>query len=299
MRAALVSLAGAVLVLLLKAAAWWFTGAVSLLSDAAESMVNLLAAVAVMTAIRLAARGPDLQHPYGHQKAEYLSSVFEGVLILLAAGAILVSAGQRLWSPQPIDQPMLGVSVALAATLVNGALAAFLLVSGRRLASAALHTNGRHVLTDVWTSLGVVTGVLLVTFTGWNWLDPLMAIAVALHIIREGVNVLTANLSRLMDERLPADEEQVILDALRSHAEVKGFHRLRSRRSGRARFAEVDVFVDPELSVREAHRVMGEVEDHIHTRLSELTTTLHVEPFQEGLREGETRPEDEFPAEAR
>jgi cation diffusion facilitator family transporter len=294
-RAARISLAGALLVLALKGAAWALTGSVSLLSDAAESLVNVVAAVSVMTALRLAAVGPDFEHPYGHQKAEYLSSVFEATMILLAAGAIAYSAAQRLWAPQPLENVAIGVGIALLATAVNGTLGAYLLRVGRALDSASLTTNGRHVLTDVWTSVGVLVGVALVVATGWARLDPLLAIVVAFHVAREGVRVLTGNLSKLMDERLPTGEEQVILDALADHPRVLGFHRLRTRRSGRARFAEVDIFVDPSMTVGEAHEVVAAVEARVHERLDELTTTMHVEPYQPGVREGQVLPADEYP----
>jgi len=296
--AARVSLLAALLVLGLKAAAWLLTGSVSLLSDAAESLVNVTAAVSLTIAVRLAARGPDFEHPYGHQKAEYLSSVFEASLILLAAGAIAVSALQRLWVPQPLDNVPLGMGVAALAGALNAVLGAYLLRAGARWESPALRANGRHVLTDVWTSVGVLLGVALVALTGFERLDPLLALAVAAYVTREGVRILTANLSRLMDERLPEAEERVILDALAGHPAVRGFHRLRTRRSGRARFAEVDVFVDPEMSVRAAHEVVAELEDAVHARLTGLTTTLHVEPFVEGVREGRHAPADEFPVRA-
>ncbi len=293
--AARVSLLGALLVLGLKAVAWLLTGSVSLLSDAAESLVNVVAAISVLVALRLAARGPDFEHPYGHQKAEYLSSVFEASLILLAAGAIAVAAFDRLWAPQPLDNVAVGMAVAATAALLNAVLGSYLLRAGRRLESAALAANGRHVLTDVWTSAGVLLGVGLVVLTGWDRLDPLLALVVAAYVAREGVRILTANLSKLMDERLPASEEQVILDALADHPAVLGFHRLRTRRSGRARFAEVDLFVDPEMSVRAAHEVVAEVEAIVHAHLKGLTTTMHVEPMVEGLREGHHAPADEFP----
>jgi cation diffusion facilitator family transporter len=297
-RAARVSLAGALVVVALKLVAWRVTGSVSLLSDAAESFVNVASALALIAAVRLAARPADFEHPYGHQKAEYLSSVFEGTMILLAAGAILLTAVQRLLAPEPLERLGVGLAVVLLATAVNAALAGYLLRAGRRLDSAGLLANGRHVRTDVWTSTGVVVGVVLVWVTGWDRLDPIVAGIVALNIVREGVLVLTTNLSRLMDERLPPEEEQVILDALERHPEVLGYHRLRTRRSGRARFAEVDVFVEPGLSVRDAHVVAGAVERDIAARLDEVIATLHVEPYVEGLRDERRAPRDEFPERA-
>lgn len=283
----------------LKVAAWLVTGSVGLLSDAAESLVNVVAAVALILALRWAALGPDREHPYGHQKAEYLSSVLEGALILVAAGGILVAAVDRLAAPQDLGNLGPGLAFAVAATALNGAVGAYLVWFGKRTDSAALSANGVHVLTDVWTSVGVVAGVALVGATGWRALDPLLAIVVAINVVREGLRVLRGNVSKLLDERLPAREEQVILGALDAHPAVRGYHRLRTRRSGRARYAEVDVFVDPDMTVREAHDAMVEVEDAIHGRLAQLTTTLHVEPYVEGTREGSVRPEDELPTRGR
>lgn len=295
-RAARISLGGAIVIVALKIVAWQLTGSVSLLSDAAESFVNVASAMALIAALRLAARPADFEHPYGHQKAEYLSSVFEGAMILVAAGAILLTAAQRFASPEPLERVGLGLAVVVVATVVNALLATYLLRAGRRLDSAGLLANGRHVRTDVWTSLGVVLGVALVALTGWVRLDPLIAAVVALNIVREGVLVLTTNLSRLMDERLPAEEEQVILDALERHPQVMGYHRLRTRRSGRARFAEVDVFVDPALTVREAHVVAASIEREVYGQLDELIATLHVEPYVAGERDERRAPRDEFPS---
>ncbi len=294
-RAARVSLAGASVVVVLKLFAWATTGSVSFLSDAAESLVNVASALALIAAVRLAARPADYDHPYGHQKAELLSSVFEGAMILLAAGAILWSAGQRLWSPEPLEQVALGMLLVVAATAVNALLVWYLFAQGKRLESPGLIANARHLLTDVWTSAGVMVGVVLVVLTGWERLDPLVAMVVAVNIVREGLKVLTGSLSGLLDERLPEAEERRIMDALEANPAVKGYHRLRTRAAGRARFAEVDVFVDPDISVREAHAVAVAIEEEIHGQLRELTTTLHVEPYVEGVRDGARRPRDEYP----
>ena len=295
-RAARISLVGAAAVVALKLVAWLATGSVSFLSDAAESFVNVASALTLIAAVRLAAQPADYDHPYGHQKAEVLSSVFEGAMILVAAGAILWSAGQRLVAPEPLQQVGLGMLLVLAATALNALLVAYLLRQGRRLASPGLIANARHLRTDVWTSAGVLVGVALVVATGWERLDPLVAMVVAANIVREGVAVLTTNLSRLLDERLPEAEERVILDALDAHPAVRGYHRLRTRSAGRARFAEVDLFVDPDISVREAHEVAASIEARVHGELDELITTLHVEPYVEGVREGPSRPRDEYPS---
>ncbi len=294
-RAARISLVGAAAVVALKLVAWRTTGSVSFLSDAAESLVNVASAITLIVAVRLSSRPADFDHRYGHQKAELLSSVFEGAMILVAAGAILWSAGQRLIRPEPLEQVGLGMLLIGVAAALNALLVAYLLREGRRHASPGLIANARHLRTDVWTSVGVVLGVGLVAFTGWERLDPLVAIIVAANIVREGVKVLTTNMSRLLDERLPEAEERVIMDALEAHPAVLGYHRLRTRAAGRARFAEVDLFVDPEISVREAHEVAAAIEERVHGQLDELTTTLHVEPYVEGVRDGSRRPRDEYP----
>ncbi len=288
------SLVLALVVLALKAVAFTLTGSVALLSDAAESLVNVVAAVTVILAVRVALTPPDYRHPYGHHKAEYLSSAFEGGLILLAAGAIVLSAGQRLWDPQPLENPAAGTLVALAATLLNGGGALLVQRVAARSGSAALAANAQHLWTDVWTSLGVVLGVLLVTLTGWLSLDPLIALLVGLNIVRAGWGVLRNSFSNLLDARLPDDEEGIILEVLGAHPQVLGFHRLRSRRSGSGRFAEVDIFVSPEMSVGEAHELVNGLEARLQRRLPGLVSTVHIEPFVVGLREGARSPRDEF-----
>lgn len=294
-RAAAVSLAAALTVLALKGAAYALSGSVALLSDAGESLVNVVSALTLALALRVSAAPPDYRHPYGHQKAEDVSGAFEAAMILLAAAAIAVSALRRLLAPEPLGPLGPALTVATVATLINGAAAAFLFRRARTLESAALAANARHLRTDVWTSLGVIGGVALVAVSGWRWLDPALALVVAANIVREGARVLQRALSQLLDERLPEAEEALIVAELRAHPEVRGFHRLRSRRSGSHRFAELDIFVEPELTVRQAHDLVVELEDRIHQQLPNLITTVHVEPFEAGRREGEVAPRDEFP----
>ncbi len=296
-RAARISLIGAIVILLLKFGAYALTSSVGFLSDAAESFVNLVAAVALMIALSVAGTPPDYRHPYGHSKAEYLSSVLEATLIVLAAVGILLAAVERLLHPRPLEHVVFGSLVAALAAAVNGGLAAFLFRTGRRQRSLALETNARHLLTDVWTSIGVVVGVVLVGLTRFDPLDPIIAILVAVNIVGVGVGVLRRTVSELLDERLPEPEERLILRVLDEAPEVLGYHRLRTRRAGRARFAEVDVFVDPELSVRDAHRLIARLEDRMHHELSDLVTTVHVEPFEEGVRDTSLTPRQEFPRE--
>lgn len=293
-RGAYLSLGGACLVLLIKLLAYLLTGSVALLSDAAESVVNVVAAVVVLNTMRWAMQPADFEHPYGHSKAEYLSSALEGGMILVAAGMIIVSSTPRLLEPQPLENVRVGLMVAVTASLLNGGLSLWLKREARRVHSAALETNARHLLTDVWTSLGVIAGVVLVSLTGWQRLDPLIAVLVALNITREGGRVLRRSISQLMDERLPAEEERRILDVLNAHAEVKGYHRLRTRRAGAGRFAEVDIFVEPEMSVEAAHEIVVALENAMRAALPNLVSTIHVEPLEAGRREGATAPQEEF-----
>ena len=288
------SLALAVVVLVLKGGAYTASGSVALLSDAAESLVNVAAALGVMVSLRVARTPPDYLHPYGHSKAEYLSSAFEGSLILVAAVVIIVTSGLRLLDPQPLAEPFLGAGIALAATLLNGGGAFYLQRLARQKESAALRANARHLWTDVWTSVGVVVAVMLVTLTGWLELDPIIGLLVGLNIVREGWLVVSGSFSDLLDARLPEAEERLIMDALESRSEVLGYHRLRSRRSGSGRFAEVDIFVDPLMSVGAAHRLVSDLEAALQLSLPGIVTTVHVEPAEVGVREGPRKPRDEF-----
>lgn len=293
-RAALVSLAGALLVLGLKAAAFFLTGSVSLLSDAAESIVNVLAALVLVLATRVASQPADYEHPYGHQKAELLSSAFEALLIVAAGAMILLSGVQRLLSPQELQNVPVGLATALLAGAVNLGLALWLRARARTLESAGLAANARHLLTDVWSSLGVVLAVVLVWWSGWLFLDPLVALLVALNIVREGWLLMGRTLSQLLDERLPEEEEELVMQELNATREVLGYHRLRSRMSGNARFVEVDVFLAPQTTVEHAHALVRELEDRLSRRLPNLVSTIHVEPHAAGVREGATAPRDEF-----
>ncbi len=295
--AATLSLAGALLILGLKFGAYAVTGSVGLLSDAAESLVNLVAAIALIVAIGVAAVPADYRHPYGHAKAEYISSVLEAALIIVAAAFIGVSAIGRLLDPQPLEQVGLGLALAGAAAAVNGLLAWRLFRVAKATESAALEANATHLMTDVWTSAGAMAGVVLVWLTGWLPLDPLVALVVAANIVMTGVRVMRRSLSRLLDERLPEAEEARIMGAIESVTEVLGFHRLKTRRSGRARFAEVDVFVDGEMSVETAHEVAREVERRVRSAAPDLEMTVHVEPFEEGVRDVTRSPKEEYPPE--
>lgn len=296
--AATLSLLGAVLILGLKFGAYAVTGSVGLLSDAAESLVNLVAAVALIVAIGVAATPPDYRHPYGHAKAEYISSVLEAALILVAAVVIGFSAIRRLLDPQPLEQVGLGLGLAAVAAVVNGLLAWRLFRVAKATSSAALQANATHLMTDVWTSVGVVAGVGLASLTGWLPLDPIVALMVACNIVVTGVGVMRSSFSRLLDERLAEAEEETIMDQIESVDRVLGFHRLKTRRSGTARFAEVDIFVDGDMRVDEAHEVAREVEGRVKSAVDDLEMTVHVEPYVEGVRDVTRSPREEYPPES-
>lgn len=293
-RAAAVSLAGAILVLALKFGAFLLTGSVSLLSDAAESVVNVLAAVVLLIALRLAGQPADYEHPYGHQKAELFSAAFEALLIFAAGAIILVTGVQRLLAPRELDNLPAGLAVAGVAALINLGLALWLGRQARGLESEGLAANARHLLMDFWSTAGVLGAVVLVGATGWLVLDPIVALVVGLNIVREGWLIMSRTLSQLLDERLPEDEEALVLQELDATRDILGYHRLRSRRGGSARFIEVDVFLAPETTVEHAHAVVRELEDRLSGLLPNLVSTIHVEPHAPGVREGRAQPRDEF-----
>ena len=293
-----IALVGAIGILLLKTGAWLVTGSVALASDAAESIVNVVAAVTLLVALRISRTPPDLEHRYGHEKIEDLSSAFEAGLILLASLLIAGTAVDRLFTPVPLDQPLVGLVLAGASALVNALLALWLARTARATDSTALRANAKHLATDVLTSVGVLAGVAGTWLTGFERLDPLIALLVALQIARTGVTLLRRSISRLLDERLPEQEEDAIDEILSSHPDVLGYHRLYTRRSGRTRFVEVDVFVDPAWTVQRAHDLVVELEDAMAAKLGTLRSTVHVEPFVPGRREGTTPPVEEYPPES-
>ena len=293
-RASLIALAASLLVLAIKLGAFFVTDSVAFLSDGAESLVNVAAAATVIYAVRLARRPPDYEHPYGHAKAEYLSGALEGSLILVAAGVILATAAPRLLAPPQLESVPAGVLMVVIASLVNAATAWYLRRVTTRHHSPALEATTRHLITDIWTSLGVVISVALVALTGIAVLDPVIGVLVGLHIMREGWSVTTGAVSSLLDIRLPEAEEASLMEVLQEEPEVLGFHRLRSRRSGINRFLEVDIFVDPNLDVREAHDIATALEERIAALLPNLTATLHIEPYLEGTRDVTLTPRDEF-----
>ncbi|MBL8452676.1 MAG: cation transporter [Zoogloea sp.] len=274
------SIAAALATISLKTLAWSITGSVGLLSDALESFVNLAGAGFALWMILITRDPPDGNHPYGHGKAEYFSSGFEGFLILGAAVAIIWTAGERLMAPRPIESPGWGLAWSAAATVINFAVARVLGRAGERLNSIALRADSRHLMTDVWTSLGVILGVALVAWTGWLRLDALIAIVVGLHITWEAVGLLRESVDGLMDRSLDADSVarvQAVLDAY----QARGVHYqgLRTRRAGASSFLQVVVLVPGDWSVRQGHGLLDEIEAALEAAIPGLEVSTHLEPL--------------------
>ena len=281
-RYAWLSIVVACLIICLKAFAYWVTGSVSLLSDALESLVNLVAACFALFALTVAARPADADHPYGHEKAEYFSSGLEGGMILLAALAIAVAAVDRLLHPQALQQVGLGLVVSLIATLINFGVARILLTAGRRHDSIALEADAHHLMTDVWTSVGVLIGVGAAGVTGWLWLDPVVAILVAVHIVWTGIALIRRSALGLMDTALPDDEQAVVRELLdRYRADGIDYHALRTRRAGSRRFVDVHVLVPGAWSVQQGHDLLERIEAQIRERLRNATVFTHLEPIED------------------
>jgi cation diffusion facilitator family transporter len=275
----LLSTAAALVTIALKTLAWWITGSVGLLSDALESLVNLLGATFALWMITIAKRPADQGHPFGHGKAEYFSSGFEGLLILGAALAIIVSAVSRLLYPQPLESLGLGLVFSAVSTAVNFAVALVLGRAAHRFRSIALDADSRHLMTDVWTSVGVVAGVLLVAVSGALWLDPLIAIAVGLHIVRSGVLLVQASVQGLMDvavEEPVLSEVQAVLNSFAP--EAVAWRNLRTRRAGAQNFVYVDVLVPHAWGLVEAHDLADRIERAIAERVPATQVMIHVEP---------------------
>ena len=276
------SIAAALATMALKGLAAWVTGSVGLLSDALESFVNLGAALLALWMLRVAVEPPDDKHPFGYSKAEYFSAVSEGVMILVAALAIVATALPRLIAPQPIEAFGVGIVISLAATAINLGVALVLLRASKRHHSVALEADADHLLTDVWTSIGIVVGVGAIALTGWLVLDPLIGIGVAFYIVWTGVGVIRRSLWGLMDRALPESELESIRAVLeRCKAKGMDYHALRTRRAGRRRLVELHLLVPGAMSVHEGHRLAEEIEDKIRAVLPGTAVLTHLEPIED------------------
>lgn len=281
-RYAWLSIAAAIATILLKGAAWWMTGSVGLLSDAIESFVNLAAAMMALWILTVAATPADDRHAHGHSKAEYFSSAFEGLLIVFAALSIIWAAVDRLFNLQPLESVGIGLAVSVVASVVNLLVARILLKVGRDNHSIVLEADAHHLMTDVWTSVGVVIGVGLVWLTGWLWLDPVIAIAVALNIVWTGWQLMHRSAEGLMDVSLPEEKVAAIEAVLKPYREQGlDFHALRTRQAGSRAFVSVHVLVPGEWTVKEAHDWAERIERDIRKAVPRVNAITHLEPLED------------------
>ncbi len=276
------SIATALATIALKGIAWLITGSVGLLSDALESVVNLAGAAMALAMLTIAERPADAGHTFGHGKAEYFSSGFEGLLILLAAVAIAVAAIERLVFPKELEQIGYGLLVPVAASLINLVVAGILLFAGRRHRSITLEADAHHLLTDVWTSLGVILGVGGVAVTGWLWLDPVLALLVATNIVWVAWQLLRRSTAGLMDSSLPADQYAKVIAVLdRYRALGIDYHALRTREAGARRFISLHVLVPGAWTIAESHRMAEDLEREIRDALPHASVFTHLEPIED------------------
>jgi cation diffusion facilitator family transporter len=286
-RFALGSLAAGCAVLALKAAAWWITGSAALYSDALESTVNVAASLVAWLALRFAARPADATHPYGHEKAEFFAAVIEGVLIVVAALLIFEEAWQSWQRPRMLDVPLQGLALNAAATAINAVWSAVLLRVGRQLRSPALRADGRHLLADVVTSLGIAAGIILVVATGLLVLDPCLAAATGIYVLWSGMTMISSSVSGLMD----AAPEPAVVNRIKelvanSAAGAIEAHDLRTRHAGRLTFLEFHLVVPGAMSVAAAHRICDRIEDTLKAEMGHIMITIHVEPEEKAKRGG-------------
>jgi len=281
-RFAWLSIAAAILTIVLKAIAYWLTGSVGLLSDALESFVNLVGALMALAMLTIAARPADEDHAYGHSKAEYFSSGVEGTLILIAAVSIGYAAIQRFITPKPLEQIGLGLGVSIVASLVNLFVALVLLRASKQHNSITLEANAQHLMTDVWTSAGVIVGVGAVALTGWERLDPIVAFLVACNIIWSGVRIVRKSVLGLMDTALPVEEQNTIRRVLEPHIQsgVK-CHALRTRQSGARQFVSFHMLVPGTWTVERGHRLLENIEADIRHAIPSVTVLTHLEPLND------------------
>ena len=284
-RFAWLSIAAAIITITLKTGAYFLTNSVGLLSDAIESLVNLAGAIMALIMLIIAARPADEIHVYGHSKAEYFASVTEGLLILGAAIGIISAAVDRLLHPRELEQLGLGLVVSIAASVINFIVSRVLLREGRNRRSITLEADAHHLMTDVWTSVGVISGVAIAGFTGWRLVDPLVAIAVALNIIWTGIQLVNRSVSGLMDAALPIQEQGLIKNVMEKYLE-KGvnFHALRTRQAAARRFVSVHMLVPGEWTVHDAHHIAEDFESDVREALGSVVTVLtHIEPVEDEL----------------
>src|SRR6185312_3603762 len=272
----------ALVVMGLKFVAWRMTGSVALYSDALESIVNVITATAAVWAIRVSHKPADQDHPFGHHKAEYFSAVLEGVLIVVASLLIIAQVWQTIRNPLPMAQPWEGLAVNGGAAIVNAVWATILIRFGSKAKSPALEADGRHIMTDVVTSVGVIIGLVAAVLTGWHVLDPLLALIVALNILYQGFHVTGQSLNGLMDRGVDTEEHMHIRDIISANSKgALEVHDLKTRIAGRATFIEFHMVVDADMSVGESHVICDRIEDALKADIPSVRVIIHVEPDDE------------------
>lgn len=278
-RYAWISIWAAVATILLKTGAWHLTGSVGLLSDAIESLVNLAGGIMALMMLRVAEQPADEDHAYGHGKAEYFSSGVEGSLILLAAGSIIWAAVPRILHPQALEAVGLGLAVSLFASLINLGVALLILRAGKKNGSITLEANAKHLMTDVWTSVGVIVAIGAVYLTGWLWLDPVVAILVAANIIWTGVGIVRRSISGLMDVALPSEERKAVDEVLTTYRnEEVSFHAVITRQAGARKFVSMHVLVPGDWTVQQGHELLERIEADIRGAITHSVVFTHIEP---------------------
>ena len=281
-RFAWLSIAAALATIALKTAAYLITGSVGLLSDAVESLVNLVGGIMALAMLTIAARPADEDHSYGHGKAEYFSSGVEGGLILVAAVSIGIAAVQRLITPKPLEAVGVGLLVSAAASVVNLIVALLILRAGRKHNSITLESNAHHLLTDVWTSVGVIVGVGLVVMTNWLWLDPVLALLVAANIVWTGIQIVRRSIAGLMDIALPAGDMAAVRRVLQTYEQTGiQFHALRSRQAGARKFVSTHVLVPGVWTVQSGHELLDRIEADIRRTLPNSVLFTHLESLDD------------------
>jgi len=279
------SIGAAIATIGLKTAAYFLTGSIGLLSDAIESLVNLAGAIMALIMLTIAARPADHDHVYGHSKAEYFASITEGLLILGAAVSIIITAVKRLLDPQPLEQLGIGLAVSVVASVINFIVSRILLNAGKKYHSITLEADGHHLMTDVWTSVGVIGGVAIAGFTGWHFLDPIVAILVALNIVWTGFQLIQRSVAGLMDAAIPESDRDKIITVMQKYRE-KGvdFHALRTRQAAARRFISVHILFPGEWTVHDAHHIAEDFENDVRMILGGvLTVFTHLEPVEDEL----------------
>ena len=282
-RYARLSIGAALATIALKTLAWWLTGSIGMLSDALESLVNLAAAAMALWMLHVAASPPDAEHPYGRSKAEYFAAGIEGAMIVVAAAGIVWAAVPRLMEPRALDMPMIGIALTAAASAINLAVGLLLVRVGKDQDSLTLEADGRHLLTDVWTSVGVIGGVALVAQTGWLRIDPLMALAVAAHIVWTGFGLMRRSVSGLLDAAIPGDDQNEVSRLFAEYSRRYGisFHALRTRQAGARRFISFHMLVPDNWTVARAHQLSEEIESRIRSLVPNAGVFTHIEPISD------------------